>query len=167
MQRVRDLMLALLRDPQVEVRETAQHAISVLVRIQGEALALQLRDEFAEWAAAPIPKRAKGGVPEDGSAEAMRKRHAGVLGLAALVGAYPYDVPEWMPDVLVQLAGHVLDPSPINQVMSVSNPLECFQHPSSVPSSVPNLHRVFPRVCPTRSRPRPVPDQPGIQTDSI
>jgi hypothetical protein len=23
---------------------------------------------------------------------------------------------EWMPDVLVQLAGHVLDPSPINQV---------------------------------------------------
>jgi len=117
MQRVRDLMLALLRDPQVEVRETAQHAISVLVRIQGEALALQLRDEFAEWAAAPIPKRAKGGVPEDGSAEAMRKRHAGVLGLAALVGAYPYDVPEWMPDVLVQLAGHVLDPSPINQAV--------------------------------------------------
>jgi hypothetical protein len=26
-----------------------------------------------------------------------------VLGLAALVGAYPYDVPSWMPEILVQL----------------------------------------------------------------
>ena len=26
-----------------------------------------------------------------------------VLGMAALIGAYPYDVPEWMPEVLVQL----------------------------------------------------------------
>ena len=34
----------------------------------------------------------------------MKHRHAGVLGLAALVGAYPYDVPSWMPDILVILA---------------------------------------------------------------
>jgi hypothetical protein len=32
------------------------------------------------------------------------RRHAGVLGLAALVGAYPYDVPNWMPEILVLLA---------------------------------------------------------------
>jgi Domain of unknown function (DUF3437) len=28
-------------------------------------------------------------------------RHAGVLGLAAIAGAHPYDLPPWLPDILV------------------------------------------------------------------
>mmetsp|Transcript_12243 Transcript_12243/g.17765 ORF Transcript_12243/g.17765 Transcript_12243/m.17765 type:complete len:109 (+) Transcript_12243:1-327(+) len=48
---------------------------------------------------------------------AVQRRHAGVLGLAALVGAYPYDVPSWMPEILVLLAQHVVDPMPIRQTV--------------------------------------------------
>lgn len=45
--------------------------------------------------------------------EALIKRHAGVLGLSALVEAYPYDVPEFMPQILMDLSNHVNDPQPI------------------------------------------------------
>lgn len=65
------------------------------------------------------------GKPQEGNREedkeavkaAILRRHAGVLGLAALVGAYPYDVPAWMPEILVLLAQHVLDPMPIKQTV--------------------------------------------------
>lgn len=41
------------------------------------------------------------------------ERHAGVLGLCACVNAYPYDVPAFMPEVLVLLGDHLNDPQPI------------------------------------------------------
>ncbi len=41
-------------------------------------------------------------------------RHSGVLGLAALVEAYPYTVPDWLPDVVDEISAHLNDPAPIN-----------------------------------------------------
>ena len=43
----------------------------------------------------------------------LLQRHAGVLGLSAYVSAYPYDIPEFMPDILMTLAAHLHDPQPI------------------------------------------------------
>jgi proteasome activator subunit 4 len=40
-------------------------------------------------------------------------RHASVLGLCAYVNAYPYTVPEDLPDVLMILSQHLHDPQPI------------------------------------------------------
>lgn len=40
-------------------------------------------------------------------------RHSGVLGLAALVEACPYSVPEWLPEILDEMALHLHDPAPI------------------------------------------------------
>jgi len=45
--------------------------------------------------------------------EKIIKRHAGVLGLCAYVQAYPYDVPDFMPQILMDLSSHVNDPQPI------------------------------------------------------
>ena len=39
--------------------------------------------------------------------------HAGVLGLCAYVSAFPYDVPDMLPQVLVTLSEHLNDPHPI------------------------------------------------------
>jgi hypothetical protein len=36
-----------------------------------------------------------------------------VLGLAGLLCGHPYDVPDWAPAVVSQLAGHSCDPSPV------------------------------------------------------
>ena len=41
------------------------------------------------------------------------KRHSGVLGLATLIYAFPFDIPKWMPRVLELLAPHINDPVPI------------------------------------------------------
>lgn len=43
----------------------------------------------------------------------MVKRHAGVLGLGACVLSSPYDVPTWMPQLLMNLSAHLNDPQPI------------------------------------------------------
>ena len=41
------------------------------------------------------------------------KRHAGVIGICACVAASPYDVPPYMPELLVELSYHLNDPQPI------------------------------------------------------
>ena len=44
----------------------------------------------------------------------MVSRHAGILGLCAFVNAYPYDVPEFIPDILMFLSGYVHEVQPIS-----------------------------------------------------
>ena len=58
--------------------------------------------------------------PQTASADKIRRRHAGVLGLCACVRAFPYDVPPLMPRVLMDLSTHVNDPQPI-QVSGASH----------------------------------------------
>jgi proteasome activator subunit 4 len=110
---VTSLVVSLLRDSQVEVREMASSSVAVLVRIKGDDLALSLQDTFYEWACEAIPKRLTG---VEASAS-LQLRHAGVLGLAALIASHPYDVPAWMPAILVKLASHIGEPMPIKQTV--------------------------------------------------
>lgn len=46
-------------------------------------------------------------------AESVRMRHMGVLGLCAFISAYPYDIPDFVPDVFEHLGAHLNDPQPI------------------------------------------------------
>lgn len=46
--------------------------------------------------------------PED-----LVRRHAGVLGLSACILSSPYDVPTWMPQLLMDLSAHLNDTQPI------------------------------------------------------
>ncbi len=41
------------------------------------------------------------------------ERHSVILGLCAFVNAYPYEVPEFVPDFLMILGDHLHDPEPI------------------------------------------------------
>ncbi len=41
------------------------------------------------------------------------QRHAGVLGLSACILSSPYDVPTWMPQILMDLSAHLNDTQPI------------------------------------------------------
>ena len=45
--------------------------------------------------------------------QAMADFHSGILGLCAIVEAYPYDVPTFVPDILIELEKHLHDPQPI------------------------------------------------------
>lgn len=55
--------------------------------------------------------RNSGGVSVD--PESIRTRHMGVLGLCAFISAYPYDIPDFVPDVFEYLGAHLNDPQPI------------------------------------------------------
>ena len=41
------------------------------------------------------------------------QRHAGVLSLAAIILAFPYTVPSFLPDVLMSLCRHATEPQPV------------------------------------------------------
>lgn len=53
------------------------------------------------------------GSNEIQEAESVRTRHMGVLGLCAFISAYPYDIPDFVPDVFEHLGAHLNDPQPI------------------------------------------------------
>lgn len=53
------------------------------------------------------------GITETGEQVAVRIRHTGVLGLCAFISAYPYDIPDFVPEVFEQLGAHLNDPQPI------------------------------------------------------
>ncbi|TPX58023.1 hypothetical protein PhCBS80983_g03421 [Powellomyces hirtus] len=106
---VNQIATQLLADPNLEVRNLASTTLSGLVRCSNRDAISDLKTQFLTTLQAFTPKRK--GVKQE-PADMVRK-HAAVLGLAALVQAFPYDVPEWMPDVLVALAKCVGDGMPI------------------------------------------------------
>ncbi|XP_077359602.1 proteasome activator complex subunit 4B-like [Festucalex cinctus] len=55
----------------------------------------------------------------------LMRRHAGVLGLSACILSSPYDVPKWMPQILMDLSDHLNDPQPIE--MTVKKTLSEFR----------------------------------------
>jgi len=102
----------MLGDPQLEVRDAAAATLAGMIRCSPEAIrrpvieALRARFE-AELARNPMPRRKVPGTetPVDAHRQVLR-RHAAVLGLGALVEAFPYATPppRWMPGVLAHLA---------------------------------------------------------------
>ncbi|KAL1919118.1 uncharacterized protein VTP21DRAFT_2500 [Calcarisporiella thermophila] len=115
---VTDVVGRLLMDVQVEVRQLAAVTLSGLIRCSQRDAIDGLRARFSRLLETPLPSRKRLNSTERASTpvgfhEALLRRHAGVLGLSCLVQAFPYEVPEWMPAVLVQLAGCITDPAPI------------------------------------------------------
>ncbi|KAK5118800.1 hypothetical protein LTR62_000009 [Meristemomyces frigidus] len=115
---VRDMLL----DMQLEVRLGAAATLSGMVRCSPvefrEQAVQQLKKHFTKLLVDnPLPKKTRGAAPpRDGSGTAtpsaegnklVLTRHAAVLGLGALVQAFPYTSPPpaWLPAVLATLAG--------------------------------------------------------------
>lgn len=103
----------MLADPQLEVRDCASATLAGMIRCSPASIRnpiienliarfkQQLRDN-------PMPKRKHPGgtdTPVDTQKQIVR-RHAAVLGLGALIEAFPYATPPplWLPDVLAHLA---------------------------------------------------------------
>lgn len=63
------------------------------------------------------------------------RRHAGVLGLSACILSSPYDVPDWMPQILMELSDHLNDPQPIEVLHHQGHAVE----PSCLGQEAPDL----------------------------
>lgn len=104
----------MLSDSQLEVRTTASSTLAGMIRCSPcrirDPMIKALKARYEESLRAnPMPKRGRK-VPGTETPvdihQQITKRHAAVLGLGALVEAFPYATPppKWMPDVLATLA---------------------------------------------------------------
>ncbi|KAJ4417512.1 Proteasome activator BLM10 [Neurospora sp. IMI 360204] len=104
----------MLSDVQLEVRDGASATLAGMIRCSPESIRNpiieQLKARFQlQLKMNPMPKRKLPGTdtPVDVQKQIVR-RHAAVLGLGALIEAFPYATPppKWMPEVLAHLATH-------------------------------------------------------------
>ena len=122
----------MLHDVQMEVRLGAAATLSGMVRCSGLALRNRqitaLKKHFTNLLVKnPLPKKVKGALaqassgtstPTQEASKLVLTRHAAVLGLGALVQAFPYTSPPpaWLPEVLATLAGRAAsDPGTVGK----------------------------------------------------
>lgn len=125
----------MLNDSQLEVRETAAETLSGMIRcspVQEQAQLIKtLFNEFNLILSTnkfPKPVRVRGGAlatpnrsgtstPSSELNTISIKRHAAVLGLGALVSAFPYKSPppKWVPQILATLASISSDPGMVGK----------------------------------------------------
>ncbi|KAE8212365.1 hypothetical protein CF327_g3970 [Tilletia walkeri] len=110
-QEVNDLLLELLEDAHLEVREMASTTLSGIIRCSQRGMIKQLKERFTRKVkSVRLPKRDAANYPEK-----LIQLHGGILGVVALLSSSPYTVPEWMPELIVDtVAAHADDPVPIS-----------------------------------------------------
>ena len=113
-----DCVATMLQDVQLEVRLGAASTLSGMIRCSPQALRTVMIDDLKEKFTkmlidSPLPKKSKGTLSGSGTntptpehSKLVLTRHAAVLGLGALVQAFPYasPPPSWIPAVLATLA---------------------------------------------------------------
>ncbi|KAF8527908.1 ARM repeat-containing protein [Hysterangium stoloniferum] len=113
MTKMMDVLMQCLEDENLEVREMAAKTLSSVLRSSQRHRILPLKEQFVG-----IVRRAR--LPSRQAptyAETLKKLHAGILGIVALIDAYPYTVAPWMPSLCEELAPHATDPPPIAQTI--------------------------------------------------
>ncbi|XP_035894315.1 proteasome activator complex subunit 4A-like isoform X2 [Anopheles stephensi] len=121
--KVQEIVLRLLEDSVVEVREKAAEVLCGLVHCSFLTATEELLELFKRKCRTKIIRSKRVRVDtscssevaknENAEANAVLARHTGVLGLCAFISAYPYEVPEFVPNVFEHLGAHLNDPQPI------------------------------------------------------
>lgn len=118
-----ECVASMLEDPQLEVRLGASSTLSGMIRCSPVTLRSSIVDTLngrltKMLLSSPLPKKPKHGAsgastgtstPTPEQSKLVLTRHAAVLGLGALVQAFPYSSPPpaWIPGVLTTLANNV------------------------------------------------------------
>ncbi|CCA68831.1 hypothetical protein PIIN_02692 [Serendipita indica DSM 11827] len=109
--RILEVVCACLDDENIAVREMAATTLSGILRCSPRQSVITLKDRFQRLA-----RRTK--LPEKSDpnyATALRTLHSAMLGVGALLDAYPYSCPSWVPGLITDvLAKHTHSPLPIS-----------------------------------------------------
>ena len=119
---VENLIIGLMSDVTLQVRQKATKILcglfhSQFINTEGQKRLLaqfraKIRRKMTKKSDKKFVKKVKK-LPENLDKSELAVYHSGILGLCALVEAYPYDVPEGVPDILIELEKHLHDPQPI------------------------------------------------------
>ncbi|GAA5854935.1 hypothetical protein JCM8547_004128 [Rhodosporidiobolus lusitaniae] len=112
-----DQLCLLLRDPKVEVREATANTLSGIVRCSQRSAIASLIKNFRETLrSTKLPKRRDASGKEvEGYQETLVKAHSAVLGISSLVRAFPFEVPPFIPSILIECASkHAASPPPLS-----------------------------------------------------
>jgi proteasome activator subunit 4 len=92
----------------------AQQTLSGVIQCSQHGLVSTLLKQFYELLEqSKIPK-----VKDVVYHQILNKRHAAVLGISAVVLAFPYELPHWMPLALITLSQCSHDPMPIKSTIT-------------------------------------------------
>ncbi|KAI4905889.1 hypothetical protein NFI96_014094 [Prochilodus magdalenae] len=120
---VQALILKLLEDEQLEVREMAATTLSGFLQCNFLSMDEHMQAHFETLSKTRLPKRKRrepGLLVDTIPSPGLVRRHAGVLGLSACILSSPYDVPSWMPQILIDLSAHLNDTQPIEHSKSTN-----------------------------------------------
>jgi Proteasome-substrate-size regulator, mid region/Domain of unknown function (DUF3437) len=117
-----DICIRLLSDSHHEVRVQACTAISSIARTVDADVRDKLLVRFFHMADTKVDVKRNENRPrsspavhsgsEAPAATPMSTKHGGILGISAVISAFPFNVPEWMPDVLMRFGSYISAPSP-------------------------------------------------------
>ncbi|XP_021936150.1 proteasome activator complex subunit 4B-like isoform X2 [Zootermopsis nevadensis] len=105
-----DIVLRLLEDDWLEVREKASQVLGGLLHCNFIESPDDLIERFKLKSKTRLKKKH---ALDTITLQSLKLRHSGILGLCAFINAYPYDVPEFVPDMFLLLGDHLNDPQPI------------------------------------------------------
>lgn len=115
--------MRLLEDPKLEVREMACATVSGVIRALSPERQEELRSSIIVKARQIFPDRKRRRVVGNGKSvddipTPLPVRHGAVLALRALVMSSPYDVPSWLPEILMALVRLASEPAPVKNTVS-------------------------------------------------
>ncbi|THD21416.1 Lysoplasmalogenase protein TMEM86A [Fasciola hepatica] len=119
---LRTVLMTHLADQWIEVRQLAMCTLAVFIQVGlinfdpkwVAQLVHQTRTQYPRH----LGPEAQGTAMMAEYHRAIRERHAGILGLAAFVHAHPHTTPDYLPQIITELVGHVHDPQPIGKTVS-------------------------------------------------
>lgn len=122
--KVLSVVLRLLEDNVLEVREKSAEVLGGLIHCSFLPTTEELLELFKKKCRTKVIKRsnrvttscaveAATSASDNDNANAIRIRHCGVLGLCAFITAYPYEIPDFVPNVFEIISNHLNDPQPI------------------------------------------------------
>lgn len=125
-EKVQSIVLRLLEDNVLEVREKSAQVLGGLIHCSFLPATEKLLELFKKKCKTKVIKRSDQ-VAASCSFEAIttpdinsiRIRHCGVLGLCAFIQAYPYDIPDFVPNVFEIISNHMNDPQPIPVIIEL------------------------------------------------
>ena len=117
-ERLIEKLVILLGDPQIEVSSSASITLAGVLKIVESTYTEKCCSMFMELTEIKLPSKKE--VTDTTYLELLRKKHSGIFGLSSILGAHAYDVPSWMPNVLLKFASHINDPEPIRNTVKTS-----------------------------------------------